>query len=183
MVKIILFSYKIRNKIQSDIISNNYNSIIKISIKRYAIFSYLSFLSINMLIKLRSHRRRSLELWLHVLMVYEWIKMLLVISITMMITISMIAVITVMWLQIHWGKWRNTISSDLRSGFGYQMTKWNFVIIIFNNVMVRWRSEIIMKRMKISDAIFDDFSNFKVHGDAGVELDFLPSGFWNPKFE
>ena len=144
MVKIILFSYKIRNKIQSDIISNNYNSIIKISIKRYAIFSYLSFLSINMLIKLRSHRRRSLELWLHVLMVYEWIKMLLVISITMMITISMIAVITVMWLQIHWRKWRNTISSDLRSGFGYQMTKWNFVIIIFNNVMVRWRSEIII---------------------------------------
>ena len=117
MVKIILFSYKIRNKIQSDIISNNYNSIIKISIKRYAIFSYLSFLSINVLIKLRSHRRRSLELWLHVLMVYEWIKMLLVISITitMMITISVIAVITVMWLQIHWRKWRDTISSDLRS--------------------------------------------------------------------
>ena len=36
--------------------------------------------------------------------------------------------------------------------------------------------------MKISDAIFDDFSNFKVDGD-GVELDSLPSGFWNPKFE
>ena len=101
-----------------------------------------------MLIKLRSHGRRSLELWLHVLMVYEWIKMLLVISITitMMITISVIAVITVMWLQIHWRKWRDTISSDLRSSFGYQMTKWNFVIIIFNNVMVRWRSAIIMKK-------------------------------------
>ena len=183
MVKIILFSYKIRNKIQSDIISNNYNSIIKISIKRYAIFSYLSFLSINMLIKLRSHRRRSLELWLHVLMVYEWIKMLLVISITMMITISMIAVITVMWLQIHWRKWRNTISSDLRSGFGYQMTKWNFVIIIFNNVMVRWRSEIIIKKWKFLMPYLMTFqiSNFKVDGD-GVELDFLPSGFWNPKF-
>ena len=133
-----------------------------------------------MLIKLRSHRRRSLELWLHVLMVYEWIKMLLMISITMMITISVIAVITVMWLQIHWRKWRDTISSDLRSSFGYQMTKWNFVIIIFNNVMVRWRSAIIMKKMKMFDAIFDDFSNFKVDGD-GVELDFLLSGFGNPK--
>ena len=36
------------------------------------------------------------------------------------------------------------------------------------------------KKMKMFDAIFDDFSNFKVDGD-GVELDFLLSGFGNPK--